>query len=83
MKNLKSIFSLTVVLALAITLGARISAEAKGVAGARYTKLAAAVSALEEAKEFMLNSPASFNGQKDVTIQECDKAVAQLKKALE
>ena len=83
MNKLTSLFSLTLVAILALSFGSRLPVQAKGDAGGRFAKLVAAVKALEDAKEYMENSPSEFKGHKAATIEECDKAIAQLKKAME
>ncbi|MEI6715810.1 MAG: hypothetical protein WCO60_18820 [Verrucomicrobiota bacterium] len=83
MKKLVSIFSLTVALALVVSFGGRMSLEAKGDAGGRFSKLVAAIKALEDAKEYLQTSPSEFKGKKQATIDECDKAILQLRQAME
>jgi len=94
---MKKVLSYVSTLALALTLSAPVFAQAgsqpgnmgkmgkmeKGERNERHPEIRKALRSLEQAKDYMQHAAHDFGGHRDEAIEACDKAIAQLKLALQ
>ena len=71
---------LTVVLATGLAVG---RAQTVSPVAERHPAIRRAITALEEAKAYLRKADHDFGGHRKAALEECDKAIEQLKLALE